>query len=966
MPLSEPAFNSLLGAALRSKYPQWEVLVENTDQLEGNRSACPDFVIALPGGLSVVVENEYEPARKVEAEARSRLGKTLVSSGIIEQVIALRTPKYLSKVPSPENIMHKANFALCIPFGEAQNPLRWPNQSWVEVDLDGLASVIEIMSLSERRIRESMEILTGGVQRAEIELRKAGKNAPDMLDSMAKTLCQKDSEQTSKMAMAIIANALTFHTAIAGSHGIENLDQIRRRSGRNGLAKSHILAAWEHIYTKVNYLPIFKIAADLLLPIVSGAEQKILRELTEVAAKLTEQGATTQYDLNARLLQRLITDRKFLATYYTLPQSARLLAEFAISHLDVDWSDKEAVSSLRIADFACGTGALLSSAYSAAMSKYRRGKQDDQELHPLMLEKVLVGTDIMPVATHLTASVLASAYPHVPFKTTSIATLPYGKQLPERGGHVAIGALDLIEDEKVMPLFESGQERVQGSAEGSVDELDLPHESFDLVIMNPPFTSPTRSVVSRAGVPRPDFAGFQTSQEEQRQMGSRLKEIMSKKSEAAGHGNAGLAAYFIDLAHAKVKKGGVIAFVLPATFASGESWSNARNLIAKNYQKISIFSLMATGSGNQAFSADTGMGEVLLVATKGGGRATRKRATYINLEKRPETILEAAVAAQVIGKAPPNRNSEIYIGEEVIGSCLTGDCQGGKAGVREASVADAGEVMYDKDQLLLPRLPSGIQIPVVELGKLGERGLLGRDITGDKNMAGVYRGPFVHKKGEPPPGAPYPTLWNHCTKNEKQIVVLPDSQCVERTGYKNRALEVWRKSASHLHINCEFRLNSVSLAACITEKPAIGGRAWPSFVCHDRRWDYPLVLWANTTPGLIAFWWLGSRQQQGRSTLSISRHPELKVLDPRKLSPSQLKQAEKIFKKFKGRTLLSANEAYGDEVRKELDRAVLIDLLGLSDEILEPLELLRLQWCSESSVHGGKQTRPNGKRGHPY
>ena len=352
---------------------------------------------------------------------------------------------------------------------------------------------------------------------------------------------------------------------------------------------------------------------------------------------------------------------------------------------------------------------------------------------------------------------------------------------------------------------------------------------------------------------------------------------------------------------------------------------------------------------------------------KGGGRASRKRATYINLEKRPDTILEAAVVAQAVSKAPPNRNSVIYLGsEESIGSCLPGDCQGGKAGVREASVADAGYILYDKGQLLLPRISSGIELPVIELGKLGERGLLGRDITGGKNRAGVYRGPFAHKKGKPSPGAPYPTLWNHCTEDEKRLVVPPDSQCVMRPGCKDRALVAWEESASRLHINCEFGLSSGSLAACLTEKPAIGGRAWPSFICKDPCWDYPLVLWANTTPGLIAFWWLGSRQHKGRSMLSISRNPELKVLDPRKLSPAQLKQAEKIFKKFKGRSLLSANEAYGDEVRKELDKAVLIDLLGLPDKILEPLELLRLQWCSETSVHGGKQTRPNGSRGHPH
>ena len=52
------------------------------------------------------------------------------------------------------------------------------------------------------------------------------------------------------------------------------------------------------------------------------------------------------------------------------------------------------------------------------------------------------------------------------------------------------------------------------------------------------------------------------------------------------------------------------------------------------------------------------------------------------------------------------------------------------------------------------------------------------------------------------------------------------------------------------------------------------------------------------------------------------------------------------------------NEAYHDETRQALDEAVLTDLLGLPEDILEPLALLRLQWCQEPTVHGGKATRP--------
>ena len=54
---------------------------------------------------------------------------------------------------------------------------------------------------------------------------------------------------------------------------------------------------------------------------------------------------------------------------------------------------------------------------------------------------------------------------------------------------------------------------------------------------------------------------------------------------------------------------------------------------------------------------------------------------------------------------------------------------------------------------------------------------------------------------------------------------------------------------------------------------------------------------------------------------------------------------------------LPANEAYRDEVRQDLDRAVLVDLLRLRDGVMESLAISRDQWCAEPSVHGGKKTR---------
>ena len=80
--------------------------------------------------------------------------------------------------------------------------------------------------------------------------------------------------------------------------------------------------------------------------------------------------------------------------------------------------------------------------------------------------------------------------------------------------------------------------------------------------------------------------------------------------------------------------------------------------------------------------------------------------------------------------------------------------------------------------------------------------------------------------------------------------------------------------------------------------------------------------------------------------------------DLRQLNAAQLQQAHAIFTDFREREFLPANEAYHDETRQALDQAVLIDLIGLPKDILEPLALLRLQWCQEPTVHGGKATRP--------
>ena len=959
---NEIAFNVPLSDVLQTKHPRWrdQVGVEQRDVLR-ETALQPDIVIRPPGGVPVILETEFMPAHTVEEDAKARLGKFLEYNGdLIEQTIAVQIPQELSRAPQKdlELLIEAAEFRYCtFSLQETDTAVRWPSEGWITGSTDDLAACIENVSLSERLLAEGTHILEQSIGEAAGKLRETA--SIHALERMAQSLHQEDGEQTSRMAMAIVANALVFHTAIVDAHDIPTIDELRI-PGRNDVSKSRLLECWQHILDNINYYPIFRIASDLLLPIADSTANAVLNRLAQAAGDLAGLGATTLHDLSGRMFQRLIADRKFLATFYTLPTSAALLGELAVSRLDAvtDWSDPDALTHLQVADLACGTGTLLSAAYRALASRHRRTGGDDQVLHTQMMERALIAADIMPAATHLTASMLSSTHPGTTFGNTRVHTLPYGQQSQEKRHTMALGALDLIEEDTAPSLFGTGVHVARGTgadveAEGSQDMI-LPPETADLVIMNPPFTRPTNH--EKTEVPVPSFAGLGTSKDEQQAMAKRLAEIRWRLDNPVGHGNAGLASNFVDLAHVKTKPGGILALVLPAACLSGSSWKNVRRLLESEYKDLVVLTIAAHGQTDRAFSADTGMAEILVVANKCHAGQQRGRETlFVNLYHRPRSLAEAFEMARAVRRLPPQaRQGRLCVGDqEIVGTYIRALLsQGGCASLRETALADAA-LGLEAGTL---RLPQGYSTPLstIRLGTIGRKGLLHRDISG-KTSNGLPRGPFdiISIQGVPE----YPVLWSHDAQRERSLVVLPDSEGKVRPGYDVQAVSVWKRTASRLHFNLDFRINSQSLTACLTPTKTIGGTAWPNFILDQDKWTLPLVLWANTTLGLLAFWWIGSRQQQGRARLTITQLPGLTVLDPRHLSEEQIAQAEAIFERFKEAEFLPANEAYRDDTRKALDRAVLVDLLRLPESTLEPLSILRDQWCAEPSVHGGKSTR---------
>ena len=964
--IDEATFNQTLAEVLRTKNPRWrEPDVLNAEPLGFFRgSGKPDLTVMEPGGVPVLIETEFAPARTVENDAKSRLGRDVRNlDRHVDQVIALRAPAKLRGTPQPElrETVGQAHFEYCVwSSAEAGNHSRWPTSGWLKGDCDALADLVENLTVSKHIVDQGLQILEQGVIVAAGVMDDATKGKDWISEGIAEELHQEHCEQTTRMAMAIVANALTFHAMISEEHDIKSLDRLHSEAGN--LLLGAVLEEWTHIMTEINYWPIFNIARDILCHMPGKLAARILKLLAKTAEELVALGVTRSHDLSGRMFQRLISDRKFLATFYTSPPAAALLTELAIARLDVDWGDPKKIKSLRIGDLACGTGTLLVSAYNAVLGRHRRQGGDDRKIHSAMIEEALVAADIMPASTHLTISMLSSVHPACTFQKTQVHTLHYGEGAEGSNLPVGIGSLDLIASEGTQDLFATGVKVIQGRGKGRKIEsrevlrgFSLSHNSLDAVVMNPPFTRPTNH--EQTGVPVPSFAGFATSDDEQGEMSRRLRDICKKLYEPAGHGNAGLASNFIDLAHTKLRPGGVFAMVLPQAFLQGESWAASRHLMARHYEKIMIISIAAEKAEDKSFSADTSMGEILLLARKRmvpqDSSEELAEVDYVTLKQKPQSVVDATEMARSISGT--GKNTRVKVGGDTAGSAIRSVLsQGGCASVLDASLAHAA-MSLQSGLLMLPRRRSKIALPMTTLESLGARGRGHRDINGVASD-GTSRGPFDILAIEDFEQPTYPVLWAHHAGRERKIIVAPDCAGSVRVDMERDADKVWR-TATKLHFSLDFGLSSQSLAACCTQEPTIGGRAWPNFKLGKVRHEAAMVLWANTTLGLMMFWWHGNRQHPGRSIVTISGLPFLAVLDTAKLTKAQHAVAHKLLKKFGDRELLPANEAYHDPVRKDLDRAVLVDLLGLPATILKPLDLLRRKWCAEPTVHGGKATK---------
>ena len=598
-----------------------------------NNQKCPDVFVTELGSEPVAIEVKLDgksPNTRGETQAAQHLGEELspapnMVAEILTTAMALRIPArflHVARRDLEQELRQAADIHYVLLNRDESNTNRFPGEGWAEGTIGDVAITLQLGATPNSRIQEAAALLEHRVNQAALLLEAAIATRPNIGATIGDILHQQQGEQTARMAMLIITNAFVFQSSLAGKPEMEQVSSLAQLTidSDTPIKYSDVLKDWNIIH-EINYRHIFDVARQLVQAIAADDELigRVLSILCSAAHELVSKGIAQIHELAGIVFQRLIIDRKYIKANYTRPEAVALLSTLVLPmtpQRDVD------VHQLKVADFACGTGALLNGVYQQILSMHEQEGGIGADIHSGMLEHNIAGCDIMPNASHLTAALLTSTYPDKKIGQTRIHTLPYGKQTD---GTYALGALDLLnEPEQTLTfwLMERESRQIGGEGDTTVNrQRAFRHREFDIVVENPPFSKPNAD--SSTSIPKPVFEGSERTQEDTHAM----RRALRKEGIRVANGQAGLASYFVDLADRMLKSNreSTMGFILPATALASPHWQKVRDMLATEYHDVIVITIADADISNCTFSSDTGMAECMVVATKGKGPSTGPR-----------------------------------------------------------------------------------------------------------------------------------------------------------------------------------------------------------------------------------------------------------------------------------------------------------------------------------------------------
>ena len=905
----------------------------------------PDVLIRLPAG-PVILETEVEPAPTVDADALSRLGME-IDGQEVQNVFAVTMPGHLRSTAQQRMYERMAASTL----------------EWREWRVDGsagprLAGTLADLGNAAARatppggnLDEAVDLLDDGARRAGSRLY----SSPGTLARVSRVFGAEPGDESANMAALVVINAMVFQERLAGGEEAYQPVSAARRNGR--FSRLSLLRMWEEILA-IDYYPIFSMAKDVVEQLSDVEAATVLDECAETAAALLGMGAVGRHDLAGRIFNRLISERKLLAAFYTSIPASTLLAGLALSPskwASVDWGDTGAVAGLRVIDPACGTGTLLMAAYRQILQNHSatgRADSDDPALHQALVEKVIAGADVVQSAIHLTAATLAAMSPSMRFEQMQLHTLRLGM---EPSGDIHLGSLDWLASSEVQSFFSATQEQIGAkSGEGSI----VRRPQADLVICNPPYTRRGSDGGHEESLARV-FSLPEGDADSQSAIAKRTSSLLkgTPANQNAGHGTS-----FTVLADRLVKSGGRLALVLPVTALSGGLWSGVRRMLSSKYQIEFVVS--SHDPDLRSMSYDTSIAEALIVARRlRDSESPPGRSKFVNLARmaRQETdalalvnAVNATAAAPLLrSDGPPVGGSPLVVGGEQWGELVDGPVGSGpwKASRWKraltgqfAAALERGELWTDDGARLAGH------VPVAAMGEVCNVGPQDRRIRGSLGVFDCYHGWSEE--------AQFSAIWALNSSIHQGVLIEPNAWLTPKLGTVHQP--IWAQSGM-MHMTRDVRYNSQRIMAARTATRALGVRAWFTMnvqeddpVLKSQR-EVALTLWCNSTLGMLLHANHSNRAQDGRGTGNKGMLESLTTLDVRELQDWQLEEAQAIWRDFRNRKFQPFHCCAVDPGRIELDERVVRDILGLGNDAVAAITNRRTLLASDPSIHGSKK-----------
>ena len=478
------------------------------------------------------------------------------------------------------------------------------------------------------------------------------------------------------------------------------------------------------------------------------------------------------------------------------------------------------------------------------------------------MEKGVIGTDISPIAAHLTVSSLTALGQGDPYSDTQIGWVDVG------GSNSLTGSLEYFVTSAIANLFDVGSGTSEGDEEGVAISVDVPDGEMDWIIMNPPYsrTRGKQAVFDVAGI----------SGEEREACQKRWGVLV--KNEPVNR-RAGLAASFLALARKKCRVGGRMGFVLPLTAASADSWKPTRQMIEERFEKIVAVAVAGgLALGRRAMSDDTNMEEMQLVCTKkethdpdGLVDNSKTQAMYFvtlntPLDRVGESGEIAKAISNVIACIGEGRGSfPVVIGDDEVGKVhvFITNCDGSPwhpLGVVHPEIAVAANELLD-GSLHFDDFVHDIGVRMTTIGDLFEVGpthhLIGHNAS-KKGIDAIGAFAFHHVSNETDSIGRDRSLWGANSRKQNRLIIQPTHKGSTPAGVGSpEQRNSMRSKRSTVFYARGMRWTSQAVLCGTTMRPVMGGRAWTALIHNDVRLRQAFALWANSTLGMLIHWTQG-------------------------------------------------------------------------------------------------------------